>query len=38
MLMPVFMVLLIVLFIIVLNILTVNIIINTTNVIFLLNN
>ena len=38
MLMPVFMVMLIVLFIIVLNILTVNIIINTTNVIFLLNN
>lgn len=38
MLMPVFMVLLIVLFIIVLNILTVNIIINTTNIIFLLNN
>ena len=38
MLMPVFMVLLIVLFIIVLNILTVNIIINTTNIIFLLSN
>lgn len=34
MLMPVFMVLLIVLFIIVLNILTVNIIINKTNIIF----